>query len=120
MSKYFSASEFRKCTPACKIEQMRPAFLETLDRVREAAGIPLVLNSAYRTPAYELKHGRTGTSAHTLGVAVDIRCNTSQNRDKIVRAAIECGITRIGIGKTYVHLDASRDHAQEVIWHYYG
>lgn len=120
MSKYFSPSEFKRCTPSCSIDQMDPAFLAKLDQLREKADIPLVLNSAYRSPAWEIRQGRTGTGAHTLGLAVDIRCNTSQNRYKIVRAAIECGITRIGIGKTYVHLDASRDHAQEVIWHYYG
>lgn len=120
MAKYFTASEFRRCTPSCYISDMRPEFLELLDRIREKAGIPLVLTSAYRSPAWERKQGRTGTGAHTLGVAVDIRCNTSQNRYKIVRAALACGITRIGISKTYVHIDASRDHAQGVIWHYYA
>ena len=120
MAKYFSAAEFKKCKPACSIEDMDAGFLDLLDRVREAAGIPLVLNSAYRSPAWELKQGRSGTGAHTLGVAVDICCNTYQNRFKIVRAALACGITRIGIAKTYVHLDASKRHAQEVIWDYYG
>ena len=120
MAKYFSAAEFKKCKPACSIEDMDAGFLARLDAIREAAGIPLVLNSAYRSPDYEIKHGRKGTSAHTLGVAVDIRCNTYQNRYKIVRAALACGITRIGVAKTYVHLDASKSHAQEVIWDYYG
>lgn len=120
MAKYFSAAEFRKCTPSCDIEQMDARFLDILDKVREEAGIPLVLLSAFRTIEYEKKHGRKGTSAHTLGLAVDILCNSSQNRYKIVRAALACGITRIGIGKNYVHLDISEIHAQEVIWHYYG
>lgn len=120
MAKYFSAAEFRKCTPACKIEQMQPAFLDTLDRVREEAGIPLVLNSAFRSPSWEMQHGRAGTSAHTLGCAVDIRCNTSLNRFRIIKAALSCGITRIGIAKNYIHLDTSKSHAQAVVWHYYG
>ncbi len=120
MSKYFSASEFRACTPSCEIAQMDPAFLALLDKVREAAGIPLVLNSAYRSPEYEKAHYRKGTSAHCEGCAVDIRCNSSTNRYKIVKAALECGIPRIGIGKTYVHLDNSPGHAQGVIWDYYA
>ncbi|MBR0246048.1 MAG: DUF882 domain-containing protein [Bacteroidales bacterium] len=119
MSKYFSESEFKRCTPSCRMEQMDPAFLALLDRVREAAGIPLVLNSAYRSPAYEKKKGRTGTSSHCDGKAVDIRCNASTNRYKILKAAMECGIRRIGVGKTYIHLDSSETHAQDVIWHYY-
>ena len=120
MAKYFSAAEFKKCVPSCRIDQMDAAFLDTLDKIRERAGIPLVLNSAYRSPAYERSKGRSGTGAHTLGVAVDIRCNTSANRYKIVKAALACGIRRIGIGQTYVHIDASRQHAQDVIWDYYA
>ena len=120
MSKYFQESEFTRCTPSCRMEQMDPAFLTLLDRVREAAGIPLVLNSAYRSPAYEKKKGRTGTSSHCEGKAVDIRCNASTNRYKILKAAMECGIRRIGVGKTYIHLDSSETHAQDVIWDYYA
>lgn len=119
MSKYFNASEFRRCSPACDISQMSPAFLALLDRVREAAGIPLVLNCAYRSVAYEKKKGRSGNSAHTRGLAVDIRCNTSANRYKIIRAALECGISRIGVGKTFVHLDSDPSLVQGVIWDYY-
>ena len=120
MSKYFSPSEFKRCTPSCSIEQMDPAFLSKLDQVREVAGIPLVLNSAYRSQEWEAQHGRAGTSAHCQGRAVDIRCNSYANRYRIVRAALACGIRRIGIAKTYVHLDASPSHQQNVIWDYYG
>lgn len=119
MSKYFSPAEFKRCTPSCSIDDMQPAFLSVLDSVRGAAGIPLVLNSAYRSPAWEHKQGRSGTSSHCKGCAVDIRCNTSANRMRIVRAALACGITRIGIGKTYIHLDTDPAKAQGVIWHYY-
>ena len=119
MSKYFHPSEFKRCTPSCCIDDMNAAFLDILDRVRERAGIPLVLNSAYRSKAYEHARGRSGNGAHTRGMAVDIRCNTSANRMKIVRAALECGIVRIGIGKTYVHLDCDTSLVQGVIWHYY-
>lgn len=119
MSKYFNASEFRRCSPACSIDQMDPAFLALLDKVREAAGIPLVLNCAYRSVAYEKKKGRSGNSAHTRGLAVDIRCNTSANRYKIIRAALECGVNRLGVGKTFVHLDNDKTLVQGVIWDYY-
>ena len=119
MSKYFAASEFRRCTPSCSIKQMDADFLALLDRVRERAGIPLVLNSAFRSREYERQMGRTGTSAHCNGKAVDIRCNTSSNRLKIVRAAIGWGITRIGIGKNFVHIDNDPTLPQGVIWTYY-
>ena len=120
MSKYFSPSEFRRCTPPCDITDMKAAFLARMDDVREAAGIPLVLNSAYRSVEYEKKHGRPGTSSHCKGLALDIRCNSYANRWKIVTAAIRCGVTRIGIGKTYVHLDMDPEKQQGVIWDYYA
>ena len=71
MSKYFAPKEFQACVPSCSIEQMEPGFLELLDRVREAAGIPLVLNCAFRSVAHEKQMGRSGNSAHTRGRAVD-------------------------------------------------
>lgn len=119
MAKYFSPKEFKACTPPCDISQMDAGFLALLDEVRETAGIPLVLNCAYRSKEWEKKQGRSGNSAHTRGKAVDIRCNTSANRYKIVRAALLCGVCRIGVGKTFVHLDNDKTLPQGVIWDYY-
>ena len=119
-ARHFTESEFRACSPSCSLQNMKQGTMNRLDKAREIAGIPFVLNSAYRSVAWEKSKGRTGTSAHTLGRAVDIRCNTSQNRMKIVRAALQAGFNRIGIGKTYVHLDDDLSLPQEVIWHYYN
>lgn len=119
-SKYFKPSEFQACVPSCSIDDMDGAFLALLDDIREAAGIPLVLNCAYRSREWDIAKGRSGNSAHTRGLAVDIRCTSNSNRMKIVRAALLCGVKRIGIGKTYVHLDADETLTQGVIWHYYG
>lgn len=117
--RYFSQAEFKRCTPSCSMTQMDDNFLRTLDLVREYAGIPLVLNCAYRSAAYDKAKGRNGNSAHTRGKAVDIRCNASTTRWKIVRAAIDAGIRRIGIGSTFVHLDNDDTLPQCVMWHYY-
>lgn len=119
MSKYFSPSEFKKCVPSCSIEDMDGGFLALLDKVREKAGIPLVLNCAYRSREWDIAKGRSGNSAHTRGKAVDIRCNSSATRFKIVKAAMECGIVRIGIGKSFVHLDNDSSLTQNVIFDYY-
>lgn len=118
-AKYFKDAEFKRCVPPCTIEDMEEDTLYLLDRTRELAGIPLVLNCAYRSVAYDKAKGRSGNSAHTKGRGVDIRCNTSQNRMKIVKAALEAGFTRIGIGRTFVHLDNDWTLPQNVIWHYY-
>jgi uncharacterized protein YcbK (DUF882 family) len=119
MAKYFNESEFLKCNPRCSMKDMNVEFMDLLDRLREIANIPIVLNCAYRNREYDLKKGRSGNSAHCKGLAVDIRCYDSTNRYKIIKAAIELGITRIGIGNGFIHIDNDETLPQNVIWYYY-
>lgn len=119
-ARYFKDEEFGRCAPPCSIDDMEQSFMDVLDELRERAGIPLVLNSAYRSRDYELTKGRSGNSSHTHGLAVDIRCATSQNRMKIIRAALEMGVARIGVAGTYVHVDIGDRVGLpvDVIWTY--
>lgn len=119
-ARYFSEAEFRRCTPPCSLQDMSQALMTRLDNARYTAGIPFVISSAFRSIAYEKSKGRTGTSSHTKGLAVDIRCNSDANRWKIVKALIDNGFSRIGIGKTYIHADIDEGKTQGVIWHYYA
>ena len=50
---------------------------------------------------------------------MDIVCNSSDTRWKIVTAAIAFGFRRIGIGKNFIHLDCDDSLPQQVMWHYY-
>ena len=118
MTDYFHPNEFTRCNPPCKKSDMHPDTIARLNRMREIAGIPLVLNCAYRSPAHDKARGRSGTGAHTLGRAVDIRCYSSDTRYKIITAALEAGFTRIGVADTFVHVDDSPTHAQCVVWTY--
>lgn len=118
MAKYFTEKEFNKCSPSCSISDMDSEFMELLDKLRETAGIPLVINCAYRSKEWDKKKGRSGNSAHTKGVAVDIRCNDSSNRFKIIKAAVELGIPRIGIDGSFIHIDNDPTLPQNVIWTY--
>lgn len=84
---------------------MDPCFLRKLDALRKALGYPLVLSSAFRTPEYEHKRGRSGTSWHCRGRAVDIYCTNSYRRFEIVQHAMALGFNGIGVANTFVHLD---------------
>lgn len=101
---YFNEDEFPRCVPACSIEQMDDRFLAVLDVARECAGIPFVLNSAYRSPDYDLSKGRTGKGYHTVGRAVDIRCLDGVSRAKIVAACLSVGLS-VGIHNRFIHVD---------------
>lgn len=118
MKDYFHPSEFTRCVPPCKKSDMHPDTIARLNRMREIAGIPLVLNCAYRSPQHDRARGRSGTGAHTTGRAVDIRCNNPVTRLKILDAARAAGFCRIGVAATFVHVDDSPTHAQGVVWLY--
>ena len=119
-ARYFKDAEFKRCTPSCSIEDMDQSTLDMLDRLREKTGIPLKLNCAYRSKAHDIKMGRSGNSSHTKGKGVDIACNASDTRFKILSAAYALGIRRIGIGKTFIHIDNDTSLPQDVVWHYYN
>lgn len=118
-AKYFKESEFAGCSPACSLQDMQQDMMDKLDLARGIAGIPFVLNSAYRSPEWEQSKGRSGEGAHTHGCAVDIRCTSDLARHTIVRACMAAGFTRIGIGKTYIHVDDDATRTPNVMWHYY-
>lgn len=116
-SRYFKESEFRRCNPACSIEDMEQDALDMFDDIRRRAGIPMVLNCAYRSQEWDKAKGRSGNGAHTKGYAIDVRCVDSANKYKIVKAALECGCPRIGIYRTFVHLDCDPTLPQNIIWY---
>lgn len=102
---FFEEGEFAKCVPSCSLSQMDSAFMIRLDTARCLAGIPFVLNSAYRSPEWDKSRGRSGKSFHCVGRAVDISCKDSVSRLQIVRALIKAGFIGIGIADTFIHVD---------------
>ena len=92
-------------------------FMKLIDELRNRVGFPIVINSAFRTKSHNLKVEGKSNSSHTRGLAVDLRISSSQHRFLIVKCALELGITRIGIYKTFVHLDIDKSLAQGVIWY---
>ena len=107
MSKYFKEIE----------ENMNKDFLFVLDEAREFAGIPFVINSAYRSPNHPLSV-KNPTSSHIKGLAVDIKATDNETRFKIVEALISVGFTRIGIADTFIHVDLDFEKRQNIIWTY--
>ena len=107
MSKYFKEIE----------TNMNNNLLFVLDEAREFAGIPFVINSAYRSPTHP-ESIKNPTSSHIKGLAVDIKATDSTTRFKIIEALISVGFTRIGIADTFIHVDLDFDKTQDVIWTY--
>ena len=107
MSKHFKKIE----------ENMDVSFLAKLDEAREFAGIPFIINSAYRSPEHPLSIKKP-TSSHIKGLAVDIKATDSRTRFNVLNALISVGFSRIGIADTFIHVDMDFDKAQNVTWTY--
>lgn len=91
--------------PKCDVSQMDAAFLDKLLLAQKAYGRKFKINCAYRSLAWEKSKGRNGRSSHCKGVAVDIGVSNHQQRLYIVAALLIMGFRRIGIAKTFIHVD---------------
>lgn len=107
MTKYFKEVEYK----------MDKDFLAKLDKAREFAKVPFVINSAYRSPEHP-ESIKNPTSSHIKGLAVDIKATDSRTRYKVLNALIQVGFNRIGIADTFIHVDDDKDKSQQVIWTY--
>ena len=115
--RYFKESDFAcKC---CGKNLCSKSFMNKVDSAREEAGVPFILNSAYRCPEHNLSEGGKVTSSHTqCACAVDIKAEDSRTRFRVTYGLIKAGFTRIGIGRKFVHADEDENKDQEVEWLY--
>ena len=116
--KHFTFNEFDSPDAPGSGRNMDRHFLQILDDMREATGIPFHINSGFRTPAHNMAVGGGPNSAHTRGLAADISAQTGREKFLIVSEAVAHGIKRIGIGKTFVHVDADGTLPLATIWLY--
>lgn len=117
MSRYFKDGDFKRCTPPCEVSDLSKELLDALDYARSLYGKPMYLTSAYRAKDYEHLQGRSGTSSHCKGVAVDIACQDSTTRLKMIIALTRAGFRRIGVAPAFIHVDIDPDKPQ-CLWLY--
>ena len=116
--KYFKQNEFDDNTAPGSGINMNMELVRRLDALRERVNIPLIVNSGYRSPAKNTAVGGVDESAHTRGLAADIRCQNSATRSKILTEWILArpSVLRIGIYPTFIHLDVDPTLPSPVIW----
>ena len=128
LTRNFSHSEVAckcgRCRGAAKIS---PDLMRRLQQMRDAVG-PIRITSGVRCRKHPESRTRP-TSSHVpndlgdiegkVGHAVDIAAVGSRRRFRLLAAAIAAGFTRIGIGKSFLHLDNDYNKSQGVIWDYY-
>lgn len=121
--KYFRYHEFDSPDVQGSGQLMDKAFLDMLDFAREIYGKPMEITSGFRTEEYnqDLKargYAASPKSSHLKGLAADIACTESADRWDMIDSFIKAGFNRIGVAKTFIHVDCDPDKTPFVIWTY--
>lgn len=115
---WFKPEEFNcKCGCGLGIADMDIELLGILDAIRWKLGKPVIINSAVRCPKHNLKVDGRYSSSHIRGLAVDIRALETNYRFELLSIIMKhTGINRIGIYRTFIHIDVDASKRERVIW----
>ena len=114
---YFYKSELA-CKCGCGVYLFDKELLKILNAVRHEYGLPIFVTSGYRCKEHnDFLPNSSPTSSHRKGRAVDISCHAG-NRFILVKLLIKHGVTRIGVGKDFIHADIDPMKNQERMWLY--
>lgn len=122
----FAEREFR-CSCGCGRADMAPGFLDKLQAIRDRLGRPLIVNSGYRCPDYNMRISTSGRGGpHTTGHAADIAA-AGADAELVDGIAVELGITGRGVKQhgpwpgRFLHLDDLEPggaHPRPRLWSY--
>lgn len=113
LTKNFSKSEFDSkdgsIMPADVLKNIQE-LAKHVQVIRDTAGVSIVINSGYRSPAHNKKVGGVANSSHTKGKASDLSprgITPKQLHEIILKLIAEKKIYNGGVGlyDTFVHYD---------------
>lgn len=113
ISAHFSVYEFA-CSDHSDIVLVDSQLIEVLEQIRAHFGKAIHINSAYRTPTYNISIGGSPRSQHCLGLAADIRIagvdpiQIALYASSLPFYAKRGGIgyySRVGLKDGFVHID---------------
>ena len=118
--RYFKPNEFDSPDAPGSGKNMNRDLIEILEVIRSRVGRSITISSGYRTASYNAlpKIGGKPDSAHLRGLAVDIIVENSFARYSILDQAVKNGVRRLGIAKTFLHLDLDPTLPRGVAWLY--
>lgn len=121
-SKYFDRAEMA-CKCGCGTYNVSEVLLERLDVLRDAMQRPLIVESGCRCIDHNRAERGKENSAHITMIgrscrAVDIVAGTGREKFYLLMEALKLGFERIGIGRTFIHLDVADDLPRPNVWTY--
>lgn len=116
-SKEWRWKNFTPAEIACKGTQslvINERALDRLQRVRASYGLPMAINSAYRSIEHNNNVGGSKNSRHLNGSAFDISA-VGHDYEDLLEALMAGGFTGIGLYDTFIHVD---DRSNPATWDY--
>ncbi len=108
----------KSCPDGCGLNNVSEELVRLLETIQGISHRTLIVTSATRCEKYNAQIGGAPNSAHLRGLAVDIDCRTVHERWRLLAAAHAVGITRVGVGRNFVHLDVDPTLPKEAMWLY--
>lgn len=103
----FKLKEFRCNDNSDKIILDVDFVRDKLQKIRDHFGVPVTINSAFRTPAYNKKVGGASSSYHLKGQAFDIVVQ-GVKPEHVAKYAQQIGVPGIIQYNTFVHVDSRK------------
>ncbi len=124
---FFSASSDPRlfscgCGKACDAPPPHPDLVARLELLRYRVGRPIRVTSGPRCPDWNRRQGGTETSDHLTGAGADLAVATSGERWELLDACLRGPaplFTRLGIGRTFLHVGLAGPNPGHQIWTYY-
>ena len=117
----FRLSEF-VCRCGCGADYIGLRLVALVQTIRTLFGKPINITSGVRCKEHNASPevGGLENSAHLKGKAVDISCTNSTDRHRIIQLLMYGSedINRIGIAKTFIHIDIDETKSPNVVWTY--
>ena len=108
LTKNFKVREFA-CSDGTDVIFISHDLVVVLQKIRDHFGKPVIINSAYRTPAKNKQVGGATYSQHLYGTAADITIKGVSPKDVAAYAETLLPNTGgIGIYSTFIHIDVRK------------
>ena len=110
LSPHFKLSEFASGDGA-DIVLVHPALLDGLEQLRGRFGLPIKIQSGYRTPSHNTVVGGAPRSKHLLGLAADVKIK-GIDPDVVAEAARRLVFGGAGQYNSFTHVDVRQEIAR--------
>ena len=120
MSEYITAN-FRRseyqCQCGCRRDDIKDDLARRVQEVRNLVGQSITVTSGVRCEEHNADVGGSDTSSHVGGWAADLRCDNSAHRQRLLAAVFQV-FDRVGIAKTFIHVDVDTNKPAAICWVY--